>query len=148
MDRIAGLDLSNSKITVGLILVISIAALVVIRQTSQAAHPVINSHQSAQSVNSNAVVNDSFSSASVGTEPASGASQDNQSASNTKVTVNGQDIAVPDNGEVHQTISDGNTTTTIDAQASSSSSASAGQASNSNSSSLNVNVNSSSRTSQ
>jgi hypothetical protein len=68
----------------------------------------------------------------------------NSNTANTRVTVNGQVIDVPQNGSLNQTVTDGNTTTTVNAQNSSSSSSSAGQSINTNHSSLNVHVNSNS----
>lgn len=66
----------------------------------------------------------------------------NSNSNNTRITVNGQDIAVPPNGSLNQTLTDGSTTTTVNAQNRSSSSSSSGRITNSNSSSVNVSVNS------
>jgi hypothetical protein len=74
--------------------------------------------------------------------PAEGSSGSAQNTNQTRVTVNGQVIDVPQNGSFNRTITDGSTTTTVNAQSSNSSSTSQGGVSNSNNSSVNVNVNS------
>jgi hypothetical protein len=60
----------------------------------------------------------------------------NTSNTSSSLTVNGQDIPLPQNGQVNQTLSDGGTTTTVNASSSSSGGG------NTNHSSLNINVHS------
>jgi len=64
----------------------------------------------------------------------------NQSQSTTTVTINGQQVAVPANGEVHQTINGANSQTNISVQSNHSSTSSGNSASNTNNSSVNMNV--------
>lgn len=63
----------------------------------------------------------------------------NNNSSHTSVTVNGKSIPVPEDGNLHQTITDGDTTTTVNL-----SSGSSGNGTNSSSTTLNVDSSSSS----
>jgi len=82
----------------------------------------------------------------VDTTPAANLSTTNESS--TDITVNGQSIDVPENGSVHQTITDANGQTTIDASgAHSSTSDSSGSTSNKSSSKVRINSRSTSTTS-
>jgi hypothetical protein len=141
MLKFLGESSLNTKviILVGVLAMIVVANSLISRQVSQAT----SSPQGNKSVKSsgfsgtNSVASPQESSAP--TEDFSGQNSSGQNSSQTNITVNGQNIQLPDNGEVHQTMTYGNTTTTVDAQSSSSQ----GQASNTSSSSINVTVNSS-----
>lgn len=138
-------NLGNQLILAGLA-VVALAGFLIIRHALQAGATAPSAtHTLHFSTNQKS----SADSSAAGPESAPDSNQAANS-SNTSLKVNGQNIPLPQNGTVSQTLTDDNgTTTTIDAQHSeSSSSSTSGQTSTNSSSTVNVNVNSSSGDSQ
>jgi hypothetical protein len=130
---------NRAVIETAVLVVLTLAAVLILHNLHHvsAANTGSGTNLSAQNTTSSSTSNQS----SVQPEGSSDSGQATNS-NHTRITVNGQDIQVPQNGSVNQTMTDGNTTTTVNAQSSSSSSDSQGQATNSNKSSVNVQVNS------
>jgi len=136
---------SKSFIEAAILAVVIIAALLIVRQLHQAGAASDSAVHSLSAQTAVPASQTPESSSAVDTINSSLSSDGSGSTTNTSLSVNGQDIALPANGTVNQTLTDGSTTTTINAQTSTVSSGGQGQASSSNSSSVNIRVNSTSK---
>lgn len=143
---------NRTAIEVAILVLLVVASLFIIRHfnhRAQAASLSTSNNGSVHSLNISATNQASGSDTQDSSAPAeeSFVSGQNASSSHTSLTVNGQNIPLPENGSISQFVpSDNGSTTQVNASSSSSSSSSSGavsgQATNSSQTSVNINVSS------
>lgn len=150
MVRVGNWVLSDNRVAViaGVALLLAVAGIFMISRLTQAS-PAGSTSNNSQVMKTSGSLNTQTSQTTVNDDSSAPAEEflnespgqaSSQTSNNTKVTVNGQNIPIPENGSVNQTINNNGSTTTVNVDNRSSSSGTVGSSTNRSSSSVNVRV--------
>lgn len=155
MVRFVNWEISDNRAAgiAGIIFLLAVAGVFMVSRITQASPAgealnnsgVIKQSDLSNTQTSRSTVNDNSSAAAEESLDDSSGQASSQTSTTTSVTVNGQNIPVPENGRVSQTLNTNNGTTTVNVDNQSSSTGSAGSSTNRTKSSVNVRVNSTER---
>ena len=149
MVRVGNWALSDNRVVViaGVAFLLAVAGVFMISRLTQASpagstsnSQVMKTSGSLNTQTSQTTVNDDSSAPAEEFLDESPGQVSSQTSNSTKVTVNGQNIPIPENGSVSQTINSNGSTTTVNVDNRSSSSGTVGSSTNRSSSSVNVRV--------